>query len=344
MPSLNVPVLSVQSISSGWQSPSGRLPMLVLSAVMVAIAGPALAGSAPTRRFIAADSSKQRVAIVAEDGSLEWERKIGPLHDLHVLPNGHVLLQDSWTHVLEVDPGSDRIVWEYEAKNAPGNQGRRIEIHAFQRLENGRTMVVESGRSRILELDPANTVQTQLPLKVENPSPHRDTRLVRKLSNGHYLACHEGDGAVREYNATGKVVWEYRVPLFGRKRANGHGPEAFGNQCFSALRLKNGNTLIATGNGHSIVEVTPAGQDVWSIHQNDLPGIQLAWVTSLQVLPGGNILIGNCHAGPDNPQLIEVDRQKRVVWKYNDFERFGNALTNSQILAVDGKAIGVGIR
>ena len=132
---------------------------------------------------------------------------------------------------------------------------------------------------------------------------------------------------------------ENEVPLFDRKPAGGHGVEAFGNQCFSAIRLANGNTLVGTGNGHSILEVTPAKQVVWSLHQNDLPGIQLAWVTSLQVLPSGNILINNCHAGPKNPQLIEVSRDKTVVWKFLDFERFGDSLTNSQILTVDGKDI-----
>jgi outer membrane protein assembly factor BamB len=297
------------------------------------------AADTPTRRFIAADSSKNRIAIVGEDGKIEWEAKIGPLHDLHVLPNGNVLFQDTWTHVLEVNPKTDEVVWQYESKTAPGNEGRRIEIHAFQRLKNGNTMVVESGRSRILELDRDSTVVTWLPLKVANPDAHRDTRLVRKLDNGNYLVCHEGDGAVREYDEAGKVVWEYQVPLFGREPANGHGVEGFGNQCFSAIRLQNGNTLISTGNGHGIIEVTPAGQDVWSIHQNDLPDIQLAWVTSLQVLDNGNILIGNCHAEETNPQLIEVDREKRVVWTFKDFERFGNSLTNSQMLAVDGKPV-----
>ncbi|HIF01012.1 MAG TPA: hypothetical protein EYG03_19120 [Planctomycetes bacterium] len=323
-----------------------RIALLVLltASPMTEIVSSVVAADTPTRRFIAADSSQKRIAIIGEDGRIEWERKIGPLHDLHVLPNGNVLFQDTWTHVLEVNPKTDDVVWEYEAKTAPGNKGRRIEIHAFQRLENGNTMVVESGRSRILEVDADGNIATRIPLKVEHPHPHRDTRLVRKLSTGNYLACHEGDGVVREYNPTGKVVWEYRVPLFGRERANGHGVEAFGNQCFSAVRLKNGNTLISTGNGHGIIEVTPAGQDVWSIHQNDLPDIQLAWVTSLQVLPGGNILIGNCHAGPENPQLIEVDRQKRVVWTFKDFERFGNSLTNSQILSTNGKLVRTGLR
>lgn len=285
-----------------------------------------------SHRFIAADSSRKILAIVGPDGVTEWSRKIGPLHDLHVLPNGNVLFQDTWTHVLEVDPETDKTVWEYEAKDDPNNANRRIEIHAFQRLNDGNTMVVESGSARILEISPAGKIVKNIPLKVAAPHPHRDTRLVRKLDTGNYLACHEGDGVVREYSSNGKVVWEYEVPLFGRERADGHGIEAFGNQCYSAERLNNGNTLIGTGNGHSVIEVTKAGQVVWSIHQNDLPGIQLAWVTSLQVLPNGNILINNCHAGPENPQLIEVDRNKNVVWRFKDFARFGNALTNSIIL------------
>lgn len=289
-------------------------------------------GAEPTHRFIAADSSRNLLAIVGKDGSTEWQRKIGPLHDLHVLPNGNVLFQDSWTHVLEVNPKTDEVVWEYESKNDPTNAGRRVEVHAFQRLKDGLTMIVESGPARILEINTAGKIVKNIPLKVAAPHPHRDTRLVRKLDNGNYLACHEGDGVVREYSSSGRVVWEYEVPLFGRERANGHGVEAFGNQCYSAIRLKNGNTLIGTGNGHSVIEVTNAGQVVWSLHQNDLPGIQLAWVTSLQVLSNGHILINNCHAGPENPQLIEVDRDKNVVWQFKDFERFGNALTNSILL------------
>jgi outer membrane protein assembly factor BamB len=293
----------------------------------------------PTRRFIAADSSKNTVAIIDETGRTEWEHKIGPLHDLHVLPNGHVLLQLNWTEVVEINPTNEKIEWQYDAKKRPENAGKPLEIHAFQRLANGHTMVAESGAGMLIELSNDLRVVHSQALKVSKPDAHRDTRLVRKLSTGNFLVCHEGDGLVREYDSTGKTAWEYEVPLFDRKPAGGHGVEAFGNQCFSAIRLANGNTLIGTGNGHSILEVTPAKQVVWSLHQNDLPGIQLAWVTSLQVLPSGNILINNCHAGPKNPQLIEVSRDKNVVWKFLDFERFEDSLTNSQILTVDGKDI-----
>ena len=293
----------------------------------------------PTRRFIAADSSKGRVAIIGEDGQTEWEYRIGGLHDLHVLANGHVLLQTSWSEVAEVNPSDNAIVWSYDAATRAENKGKALEIHAFQRLPDGSTMVAESGPGNIVEIGADLMLAHSMALKVTKPDAHRDTRLVRKLASGNYLVCHEGDAVVREYSPAGKTVWQYAVPLFDRQPAGGHGVEAFGNQCFSAVRLPNGSTLIGTGNGHSVLEVTPAGQIIWSLHQNDLPGIQLAWVTSLQVLPSGNILINNCHAGPNNPQLIEVDREKRVVWTFKDFDRFGDSLTNSQILTVDGHAV-----
>jgi hypothetical protein len=67
-----------------------------------------------------------------------------------------------------------------------------------------------------------------------------------------------------------------------------------------------------------------------------LPKIQLAWVTTLEVLPNGNIVIGNCHAGPDNPQVIEITRAKQVVWTFRDFKNFGNSTPTSQVLDVVG--------
>ncbi len=293
-----------------------------------------LADQTTGRRLLIADYGKKRIAIVGADGKTQWEHKIGPIHDLHLLDNGNVLFQLSWTRIVEVDPKTDKIVWEYDSAKRNGNAGKRVEVHAFQRLDNGLTMIAESGPSRIIEVDKAGKIKHQIKLQVSKPHPHRDTRLARKLDNGHYLVAHEGDGVVKEYDAAGKIVWEYAVPLFGKKRKGGHGLDAFGNACFAAVRLPNGNTLIATGNGHSVIEVTPKKKVVWKLDQNDLKGIQLAWVTTLQVLPNGNLVVGNCHAGPKNPQLVEITRDKQVVWQFRDFDRFGNAVSNSQVLDV----------
>ena len=276
----------------------------------------------PARRVLAGDDSTHRLAIIAADGKIEWEIKVGAIHDAHILPNGNMLLQQGWTKVQEVTPDK-QVVWEYDAAKA--NAGQRVEIHAFQRLENGNTMIVESGAARIIEVDKDGKIQHSVKLKTDHPSAHSDTRLVRKLANGNYLAAQESDGFVREYDSEGKIVWEYEVPMFGKPPKGGHGPEAWGNKLFSAVRLANGNTLVGAGNGHSVIEVTPAKEIVWKIEQNDLPGITLAWVTRVERLANGNTIIGNCHAGKDNPQMIEVTPDKKVVWTWKDFTNFGNS-------------------
>jgi len=312
-----------------------RLLSLVTVALCCAAASAQDQAPAPrarAHRVLAADYSTKRIALMKADGTVEWQSKTDNIHDLHRLANGNILFQRSFTHLVEVDPKTDQVVWEYDAGRMNGNEGKPVEVHAFQRLADGTTMIAESGPGRIIEVDKDGKIVRQIKLKVDRPNPHTDTRLARKLENGHYLVCHEGDGAVREYDADGKVVWEYAVPLFGMERKAGHGPEAFGNQTFAALRLPSGNTLLSTGNGHSVLEVTPAKEIVWSVRQNELPGITLAWVTTLQVLPNGNIVIGNCHAGPNNPQIVEITRDKRVVWTFKDFKNFGDALSNSLVL------------
>jgi hypothetical protein len=305
-------------------------PSLLLLPALAAVLGiaPALtlhAGqTGPGRRFLAADSSTKKLAIIAADGSVEWELPVGNIHDAQMLPNGNVLTQTSFQKLVEVAPDK-KVVWEYDASKMNGNDGRRVEVHAFQRLENGLTMISESGPGRIIEVDRDGRIHHEIKLKTNHPSAHSDTRLVRKLASGHYLAAQEADGTVREYDAKGGIVWEYEVPLFGKEKKGGHGPEAFGNSVFSAVRLPNGNTLIGAGNGHSVLEVTPAKEIVWKVAQNDLPGITLAWVTCIERLPNGNTMIGNCHAGPENPQFIEVTPDKKVVWSFKDFKNFGNS-------------------
>ena len=309
---------------------------LLPSLAALALAAPLLAADPPKYRVLAQD--KGHVALVGPDGKVEWEVECKyNSHDIHRLPNGNLLLHTGPATVTEMTPDK-KVVWRYEARPKEGYKGR-VEVHAFQRLDDGTTMVAESGNRRIVEVDAAGKLVKEVPLKVEKPDPHRDTRMARKLPTGHYLVCHEADGAVREYDGTGKVVWEYRLDLGGRPRSPGHGPEGHGTEVYGAVRLPSGNTLIAGGNNNRVIEVDPSGKVVWSIDQKELPGITLAWVTTLQVLPNGNVIVGNCHAGPDNPQLFEVTRDKKVVWSFRNFEVFGNSLAAAQVLGIDGKVI-----
>lgn len=275
-----------------------------------------------------------KLVVLNKEAKPEWEMPWGGIHDVQVVTNGNILVQQGGAAVAEIDPKTKKVVWSYNSAEANGNKGKAVEVHAFQRLANGNTMIAESGIGRIIEVDSSGKIVKEVKLKVNRPHPHTDTRLARKLESGNYLVCHEGDGFVREYDGkSGEVIWEFEVPMFGKEAKGGHGPEAFGNKCFAAVRLANGNTLVATGNGHSVIEVTPKKEVIWKVEQKDLEGITLAWVTTVEVLKNGNYIIGNCHAGPGQPVLIEIDpKTKKVVWKLDGFEMLGNDVSNSQVL------------
>ena len=306
---------------------SSRAKLLFLSLAVFANAGPLGA----QHRFIA--NERNQLFIFDKQGQVQWRHKIkGAPHDIHQLTNGNILTHQG-TELIEISVADKAIVWSFDARQLA--KAQRVEVHSLQPLGEGRIMVALSGEGKIFEIDRKGKVLHTIDLLRDNPHPHRDTRLVRRLKNGNYLVAQEGDGAVREYQPDGTLIWEYRVPLFGKNRKNGHGPEAFGNAVFSAVRLSNGNTLIGTGNGHSVLEVNHQKEIVWQIHQNDLRGIRLAWVTTLEVLPNGNIVVGNCHAGPGQPQLIEITKDKKVVWKFTNFEALGNNVSNSLLLDVN---------
>ena len=315
-----------------------RLRTLSFLAVLNLAASFHSANAQETKSYRVFGSDRGKVAIVNAEGKVEWEvSNPSEVHDLTLLPNGNRLFTTKGPAVVEMSP-EKKIVWKYESKRTPQNK-ERVEIHACQRLPNGRTMIAESGNRRIIEVDAEGTIVKEIPLTIDHPDPHRDTRMVRKLKNGHYLVCHEGDGKVREYDEAGKVVWSYALDLGGRPRAPGHGTEGHGMEVYGAVRLPNGNTLIATGNGNRVIEVNVAGKIVWSVGHNELPGIQLAWVTTLQVRPNGNVIVGNCHAGPENPQLFEVTRDKKVVWTFKDLTTFGNSLAATQVLGLEADVI-----
>lgn len=259
------------------------------------------------RRFFAADYEKKVAAVVEADSSLSWKKPIRDIHDAQKLPGGGWLLQTNFFEVVELDDQGQE-TWRYDAGKTPA--GARVEIHAFQRLANGQTMIAESGTSRILIVNPDKSIAATIPLKVEQADPHRDTRLVRLTPSGTYLVAHESQRLVREYSTNGEVVWEYSV----------------GTQLYSAVRLDNGNTLIGTGDGHRVIEVTPKKEIAWELKSDDLPGVKLGWITMVERLPNGNTWIVNCHAGPDQPQILEVSPDKQIVWSFLDFKQFGNSL------------------
>jgi len=270
---------------------------------------------------------KNRLAITDASGKVLWEHKTaGPQrghtghHDVHLLPNGNILYHDTWTKTQEITLGKE-VVWSYESAKMNGNAGKRVDVHAFARLKNGNTMIVESGVGRVIEVDATGKLQNQFALK---PGGTQSTRWARRTHSGTLLVCSEHPGVVTEYDRTGKVVWDYLIKT----------------RVYGAIRLKNGNTLIASGSGKSIVEVTPEKKVVWEIN-GQVPGtdIGLGWMTCLQELPNGNRIIGNCHAGDKNPQIFEITKDKKVVWQWDQWDLVGNGLACWQVLNDEQSAL-----
>ena len=251
-------------------------------------------------------------------GSIAWQYPHGT-RDGWVLPDGHVLL------ALNKDatyPGGAVV----EITRAGGStlifKGTQSEINTAQRLDNGNTLLTEAGdKPRLLEVDRAGKIIVEVPLKAQTKDHHLQTRMSRKLANGHYLVPQLLDRVVREYTAGGEVVWEVKTP----------------NMPFTAIRLDNGNTLIGCTLGNLVIEVDPMGKTVWQVSNDDLPNHPINDACGVQRLPNGNTVITSHHAQGNDVKLTEVTPDKKVVWTHRDPKTPG--IHHFQILDTDGKPL-----
>ena len=213
------------------------------------------------------------------------------------LPDGHVLFGFGGkpTGVREITARGET-VFEYVSPST--------QVFGCERLPNGNTLVAEQGPCRAVEVNPRGEVVHVTPLSTSHADPHLQVRNVHKLANGNILAAHEGEGAVREVDPEGKVVWEYT------------GVENAGD----AQRLPDGNTLISCGTQKRVLEVTPKGEIAWEFTAADAPDLNLTWISSIQRLKNGNLLVGNFLRGQEGKgaHAFEVTRDKKVVWTWAD--------------------------
>ena len=268
-------------------------------------------------RFACTDYSQGKVFIVSAAGKIEFEHPVPQCEDLWVLPSGNLLFTTG--HGVREVNLDHKVLFSYESNS---------EIYSCQRLANGDTFIGECNAGRLLEVRPDGTIAKQINLLPEGADGgHLYMRNARRLADGHYLVPHYGDNVVREYTGQGRVVRE--MPAAG-------GPH-------SAIRLPDGNTLIACGDrpgGPRVIEVDAAGQLVWQLAADELPGIRLKFMAGLQRLPNGNTVVSNW-LGHGNlgtgPHLIEITRDKKVVWTFADHQNI-KTISSVQLLDVGGVA------
>ena len=177
--------------------------LTALGASIVLLAQSLAFAEAPGRRILAGDDSTRRLAIIAADGSVEWEIPVTAIHDAAVLPNGNVLLQQGWTRVQEVTP-TRQVVWEYDAAKAnPGashfvriseNTGQRLEIDT-SRLRTTQDPMPVPRRSAKVKASPSEDrlALIRAPRSETNKGRSPDSRrYIRGVLHSHPASIYTG--------------------------------------------------------------------------------------------------------------------------------------------------------
>ena len=261
--------------------------------------------------------------IVDEEGSIVWDSGRKEARDGYVLPNGHVLI--CWADVVHEYDKDKKVIFTYQPEKHEG----KLELGTAVRLENGNTLITESSvdNPRIIEVDNEGLIVVSVPLQPETDNVHMQTRMARKLPNGNYLVPHLLAFAVKEYTPNGEVIRTFKTDL-----AELGGREAE-NWPFTAIRLKNGNTLINLTHGNKTIEVDKNGEVVWMISNEDFENKVFQDPCGAQRLPNGNTVIAS-YAAREGIKLFEVNREKEMVWSYG-----GYRVHDFQVLTTNGKPI-----
>ena len=269
----------------------------------------------------------EQTIFVVRGGKIAWTYSISAkeeLGDCSMLSNGDIVFSRR-TGASEVTPDK-RIVWNYVAPSG-------TEIHTAYPIDNDHILVMQNGNPAKLLIirktfeDPAGEIERELTMETGHPaSPHGQFRHVRMTAEGTFLVAHMDLNRVVEYSPDGKPLWSVEAA-----------------SPWAAVRLKNGDTLISGNQNGYVREVDKSGKTVWELDKNDLPGIPLYTVQEVSRLANGNTLINNWPGSlpmdqwPGTVQLIEVTRDKKVVWALQDWKSLGPP-SSTQLLDEPGVA------
>ncbi|GAB4155019.1 MAG: hypothetical protein Tsb009_31750 [Planctomycetaceae bacterium] len=262
-------------------------------------------------------------AIIGENNKILWQVKRRS-RDGFVLKNGNILV--SHGNEAKEYTRAGKTVFHYKLSRVNRELGTAV------RLANGNTLLVERGRKpRLLEVDRTGKILVEVPLKPETANAHMQTRMARKLPNGNYLVPHLLAFKVKEYTPGGKVVRVIKTDL---KELGGRKAE---NWPFTAIRLKNGNTLVNLTHGNKTVEFDANGKVVWRVDNSHAGGRFSDPCGGQRLLNGNTVICAYGQRKPKMAKVFEVTRDKKVVWEYINPKLRG--IHEIQVLTTNGKPV-----
>lgn len=263
---------------------------------------------AQVEKIAIAGSFWDSIAIVDKaSGEIEWSYGLpagAECNSIEVTPKGDILI--SYKKGARLIGRDKQVIWDYT------NVADTAELQTATQLPGGGFMLaVCDGPVRIIELDSLGQQTLEVTYNLGIDVPHAQFRRVIKTSNGNYIMPIITQEKLVEISPAGELVREYTMPQ--------------GSLPFSLQELANGNLLVSLGDGHALTEYDRAtGQEVKTIAQNDILGVELQFVAQCQRLNSGNTIISNWMGHLENPaacsqkQLIEINPVGEVVWSFDN--------------------------
>lgn len=271
--------------------------------LLFALFSPAMAEQ--KAKMLIAGCHFEQIALIDKEGKIIWTIPFADeVSDAVLLPNGNIIHSYKTGGVRELKPDyksgkGAEVVWEWKTEPVNGKKG---EIHSCQPLPGNKVLIGESHDNiaylREVDRKSGKTIKT-VELR-DLGGAHTTFRQVRKTPQGTYLVTQQRNGGqAREFDGEGKLLRTFPA---GR---------------YVAVRLPNRNTLIACGDDHRLIEVTPDDKIVWEVTQNDIPGVGLGFIAGVQRLPNGNTVLTNWggHGGSTGAAIIEITPDKKKVWE-----------------------------
>ena len=233
---------------------------------------------------------------------------------------------------LGIDESRGQLIY-VNTKNAAENWALKLpeKCRDYQMLSPTRLLL--NGRRGYYEMD--------LPTKTIVKTVARDefggTMSCRRTKDGKTLlaALREGGTVIFELDAndnvlrkavfdtltevdmTGKVIRETKIPG--------------GRHVYQGERLPNGNLLVSSGYGGSIVEFDTDGKEIRRLHVKDdekARGIVSGFFAGMEILKDGSIVVSNWtgHGANDSEkgqQLLMFAPDGKIVWTWHDAKLAG---------------------
>ncbi len=255
-------------------------------------------------KILVAGSGNPSIMLVdKQTGKVEWQHALEKGEECNTVAltkEGNILY--SYKKGAKVVTWEHQVVWDYPTPD-------KTELQSATLLRNGGVLLGICGNpARFIELDKKGKEINKVTFDLEVEKPHSQFRQIFQLRNKNYLVPVMAKQKIMEISRRGKLIAEHQID----------------GGAFSSLELSDGNLLLPCGDKHYYLIIDrKTGKELKRITSDDLEGASLWFVAQVLELKNKNLLICNWGGHTkgsvvDEPQLIEINKDGKVVWTLND--------------------------